>query len=69
MEPFLSATEAECLLQVLADQASQLKHRHLCLAEDSFEFVISIDIAFVHAVLQAVFFDVDPHLADHFGAW
>ena len=56
------------LLQVLANQAGQFKHGHLCFAKDRAQFVISVDVAFVHFVLQAMLLDVRPHLADHFGA-
>ena len=57
------------LLQVLADQAGHFKHGDLSFTKDSFELVVGIDSAAVHAVLQVVFLDVDPHLADHFGTW
>ena len=62
---FVSKTE---LLQVLADQASQFKHGDLGFAKDCLELVVSIDVALVHLVLQAVLLDVSPKLADHFRA-
>ena len=56
------------LLQVLANQAGQFKHGHLGFAKDRAQFVIGIDVALVDFVLQAMLFDVCPHLADHLGA-
>ena len=53
------------LLQVLANQAGQFKHGHLGFAKDRAQFVIGIDVALVDFVLQAMLFDVCPHLADH----
>ena len=56
------------LAQVFADQAGQFKHGDLAFAENSFEFVISVDVALVDFVLQIVLFDVSPHFADNFSA-
>jgi hypothetical protein len=67
MRPFLNSADAE-LLEVLADQASQFKHGDLGFAKHGFELVVGIDVALVHAVLQAMLLDVRPHLADHFCA-
>jgi hypothetical protein len=55
---------ARCqLFEVLADQASHLKHRHLHLAEDFLELGVSVDHALVDGVLQLVLLDVGPQLA------
>ena len=55
-------------MQVFANQTGQLKHGDLCFAKHGFELVVCIDVAFVDFVLQIVFLDVDPQLADHLGA-
>jgi hypothetical protein len=55
------------LLEVLADQAGHFEHRNLRLAEDFLQFGVGVDHAFVDRVLQLVFLDVSPQLADHFG--
>ena len=57
------------LLQVLANQASHFEHGDLGFAENGLEFVVRIDGAAVGRILQVVLFDVNPHFADHFGAW
>ena len=54
---------------MLTDQTCQLKHGDLGFAKYGLELVIGIDVALVDLVLQVVFFDVDPHFADHFSAW
>src|SRR6218665_354104 len=59
----------DALLDVLADQASHLEHRDLGLAEDFLELGVGVDHALVGSVLQVVGLDVDPQLADDFGAW
>jgi len=56
------------LAQVLADQASHLKHADLGLAKYSLEFVICIDVALVGRVLQFVLLDVNPKALHDFRA-
>ena len=56
------------LLQVLADQASHFEHGDLSFAKHSLELVVCVDGTAVHAVLQVVLFDVNPHFAHHLGA-
>lgn len=50
---------------MLADQASQFEHGDLFFAEYGFEFLVSVDVALVDRVLQAVLLDVNPQLADY----
>jgi hypothetical protein len=59
----------DALLDVLADQACHLEHGDLGLAEDFLELGVGVDHALVGSVLQVVGLDVDPQLADDFGAW
>ena len=54
--------------QMLAHNPSQLKHRHLRLAEDRQQLGVGIDVAFVGAVLQVLGLDVVPQLFDDLGA-
>lgn len=56
------------LLEVFANQTSHFEHGHLGFAKNSLELVVGVDGATVHAVLQVVFFDVDPHFAHHLSA-
>ena len=57
------------LAEVFANEAGKFKHGDLRFAENCFEFVIRIDVAFVDFVLQVVFFDVNPEFAHNFSAW
>src|SRR5712692_7050186 len=54
---------ARASAQMLVDQRGHLEHRDLLLAaEDLFQIVIGVDHPLVLLVLQAVGFDVVPHL-------
>lgn len=54
------------LRQMLVDQLGHLEHGDLLLAaEDVFEFVISIDITTVFAVLKVMALDVGPDFLGH----
>ena len=56
------------LRQMIVDQLGHLEHGDLLLAaEDAFEFVVSIDITTVFAVLKIMALDVGPDLLGHLG--
>lgn len=57
------------LFDVSADEFRQFKHRRgIIAAEESFQLVVSVDVAFVFGVLETVFFDVVPDLFRDFAA-
>lgn len=67
--PQIRLLHVALLFDVFADQASHFEHRDLGFAKNLLKFFICIDHALVGRVLQIVLLDIDPQLADDFGAW
>lgn len=67
--PQIRLLRVALLFDVFADQASHFEHRNLRFAKNFLEFFICIDHALVGRILQIVLLDIDPQLADDFGAW